>query len=273
MRFAFFSYDMMLPALGRLLAEGHDLAAVFTFYGHPDESAGLRTLAARRGAALHVEKPTAADIAALEDRGVEVFLVAGYPWRVPVPHRALAANFHPSLLPAGRGIMPLPHIILGAPQGAGATLHVLERGFDTGPIIAQAPLPLTPADDVDSLGARIATAAPEMLSTFMADPAGAIARARPQDESRASTFPLPTQAMRQIDWGEGWARCTARVRAFGHVGALAPIEGAAHIARHATGWAQEHALPPGAVFQRAGADATVAAAGGFVHLSAPERTE
>jgi methionyl-tRNA formyltransferase len=272
-RFAFFGYDAMLPAVEAALARGHILAAVFTFVGEPDSSAALRALAAGRGVPLSTAPPTRADVDALEASGIDALVVAGYPWRVPVPRAVPAANYHPSLLPAGRGIMPMAGIILDAPEAAGATLHVLEAAFDTGPVIARVPLPLAPGQDVDTLAARVALAAPGPICTFLDDPAGAVARAVPQDEARASRFPLPDAAMRRLDWAEPHDRCAARVRAFGRFGAIAPVGGRDYIARAAASWPADHGLPPGALALADGGDMVVAAAGGLVHLKGPEPLE
>ncbi|HBH26465.1 MAG TPA: hypothetical protein DDX54_03580 [Rhodospirillaceae bacterium] len=260
MRIAFLGYDMMLPALERLLEDGHALAAMFTF---GQECAGVR--AAARGAPVYDGPPDRTAIQALEAAGVEAFVVAGYPWRVPVPRRARALNIHPSLLPLARGIMPLPHIILDAPEAAGVTVHVLEKSFDTGAILAQEAVPVTEADDVDALGARIALLAPDLLARALADSG----RGTPQDASRTTYAPLPDETMRRIDWREPHARCAARVRAFGRFGAVGVVDGREVVIRAARSWPAAHGLPPGTTAFRAGGGLVIAAGGGLVYIRGP----
>jgi methionyl-tRNA formyltransferase len=58
-----------------------------------------------------------------------------------VRHGAL--NLHPSLLPRHRGASPIPATILAGDRRSGVTLMRMDRGLDTGPIVAQAPVDLT----------------------------------------------------------------------------------------------------------------------------------
>ena len=59
-------------------------------------------------------------------------------------------NTHPSLLPRYRGPNPLfRHFMNGETKG-GLTVHRMDAGFDTGPILAQRAVEITPDDDIDS---------------------------------------------------------------------------------------------------------------------------
>lgn len=64
-------------------------------------------------------------------------------------------NIHPALLPAFPGLhAPRQALEYGA-RFSGCTVHFVDEGMDTGPIIAQAVVPVAPEDDEDSLTARI----------------------------------------------------------------------------------------------------------------------
>jgi phosphoribosylglycinamide formyltransferase 1 len=64
-------------------------------------------------------------------------------------------NIHPSLLPAFPGLHAQRQALERAVKVAGCTVHFVDPGMDTGPIIAQAVVPVLPGDDEAALSARI----------------------------------------------------------------------------------------------------------------------
>jgi phosphoribosylglycinamide formyltransferase-1 len=96
---------------------------------------------------------------ALRDAGVESICSAGFmriltdgfveAWR----DRQL--NIHPSLLPAFRGLNPQEQALKAGVRVSGATVHFVRAEMDTGPIVAQAAVPVLPDDTVDTLSERI----------------------------------------------------------------------------------------------------------------------
>ncbi len=80
----------------------------------------------------------------------DVFVANGCPYRVPVAEfdsRHLLVNVHPSALPDLRGADPVPGALLYR-RDSGATCHLMDADFDTGPIISQVTIPYT--DDLDA---------------------------------------------------------------------------------------------------------------------------
>jgi phosphoribosylglycinamide formyltransferase-1 len=73
--------------------------------------------------------------------------LAGFPGRV--------LNIHPALLPAFPGMHAQRQALERGVKIAGCTVHFVDAGTDTGPIIAQAAVPVLPGDDEASLSARI----------------------------------------------------------------------------------------------------------------------
>jgi phosphoribosylglycinamide formyltransferase 1 len=73
--------------------------------------------------------------------------LAGFPGRV--------LNIHPALLPAFPGLHAQRQALEHGVKIAGCTVHFVDAGTDTGPIIAQAAVPVLPRDDEESLSARI----------------------------------------------------------------------------------------------------------------------
>ncbi|BDG06154.1 phosphoribosylglycinamide formyltransferase [Anaeromyxobacter oryzae] len=64
-------------------------------------------------------------------------------------------NVHPGLLPSFPGLHAARQALAYGARVAGCTVHFVDEGTDTGPIIAQAVVPVLPGDDEASLQARI----------------------------------------------------------------------------------------------------------------------
>ncbi len=64
-------------------------------------------------------------------------------------------NIHPALLPSFPGLHGPRQALLHGAKVAGCTVHFVDEGTDTGPILAQAVVPVLPDDDEAALAARI----------------------------------------------------------------------------------------------------------------------
>jgi len=112
----------------------------------------------------HKSFPTREDFdralgAELRGRGVELVVLAGF-MRVLTPafldlfpHRVV--NIHPALLPSFPGIHAQKQALDYGVKLSGCTVHFVDAGTDTGPIIAQTAVPVLPDDDEDSVRDRI----------------------------------------------------------------------------------------------------------------------
>jgi phosphoribosylglycinamide formyltransferase-1 len=95
----------------------------------------------------------------LQNRGVELVCLAGFMRIItPVlikafPNRIL--NIHPSLLPAFPGLHVQKKALEHGAKFSGCTVHFVDEGMDTGPIIIQAVVPVLDSDTEDSLSERI----------------------------------------------------------------------------------------------------------------------
>jgi phosphoribosylglycinamide formyltransferase-1 len=97
----------------------------------------------------------------LEERRVGLVCLAGF-MRILSPAfvrawRGRALNIHPSLLPAFAGLHPQRQALDHGAKVSGATVHFVDEGVDTGPIVLQSAVPVQPDDTVDTLAARILT--------------------------------------------------------------------------------------------------------------------
>ena len=79
--------------------------------------------------------------------------VLGAPLLDRFPGRII--NVHPALLPSFPGHNGAQDALDGGVRVSGCTVHVVDSGVDTGPIIAQAAVPVLPGDTADTLHARI----------------------------------------------------------------------------------------------------------------------
>ena len=93
------------------------------------------------------------------EQGAELLLLAGY-MKVLSKEFVKAAGFpilniHPSLLPAFPGTHAQRQAVEYGVRYSGCTVHFVDAGLDSGPIILQAVVPVLPGDTEDSLAARI----------------------------------------------------------------------------------------------------------------------
>lgn len=92
-------------------------------------------------------------------RGVELVALAGFmrivrkPLLDAFPNRIL--NIHPALLPSFPGLHGQDQAVRHGVRISGCTVHFVDEGMDTGPIIIQAAVPVSPEDTEEELSARI----------------------------------------------------------------------------------------------------------------------
>jgi len=95
----------------------------------------------------------------LEGRGVDLVILAGF---MRVLSRSFVSRFrwrimniHPSLLPSFPGLEAQRQAIEYGVKVSGCTVHFVDEGMDTGPIIIQAAVPVLEGDTVETLSERI----------------------------------------------------------------------------------------------------------------------
>jgi len=97
--------------------------------------------------------------ALLDDAGVTLVCLAGYmrllsPWFLG-RYRGRVLNIHPSLLPAFPGLHAQRQALRHGAKVTGCTVHIVDEGLDSGPIVLQAAVPVEADDDEEALSARI----------------------------------------------------------------------------------------------------------------------
>ena len=86
----------------------------------------------------------------LQEHGVRLVVCAGYmqlltaPFLERFPERIV--NVHPSLLPQFPGARPIDDALAAGVETTGVTVHLVDEGLDTGPVIRQEPVPVQPQE-------------------------------------------------------------------------------------------------------------------------------
>ncbi len=131
----------------------------------------------------------AALIAAIGPLAPDILCLAGYMRLLSADfirrYRGRIVNIHPSLLPLFPGLDTHARAIAAGMRLHGCTVHFVTEGMDEGPIIAQAAVPLLPADTPESLAARVLVAEHRLYPAALALLARDAVR---MDESGRSVF-------------------------------------------------------------------------------------
>jgi phosphoribosylglycinamide formyltransferase-1 len=116
--------------------------AVFDVRDHPDRTARDAELATW-----------------MVGRGASLIVCAGWMWLLTAAFRdrfpGRVVNLHPSLLPAFPGRSAIEDALAAGALETGVSVFVVDEGVDTGPVLAQEPVPVRYDDHLDTLRARI----------------------------------------------------------------------------------------------------------------------
>lgn len=103
-------------------------------------------------------------------------------------------NIHPALLPRHRGLFPYFWVIANKEPETGVTIHWVDEKFDTGDLLLQEKISVTPQDTITSLSYRCAVLGADMLVNAVQLVASGNPPRIPQDGSRASYHSWPKPA-------------------------------------------------------------------------------
>jgi methionyl-tRNA formyltransferase len=223
----FGSGSVALPALERLL-QG-DLVELDSVVTAPPRPAGRKgrltpTPVAELATAhdLLVRTPhTLRDEGVLDElraAGAELIVLADYGRIIPAavlelpPHGAL--NIHPSLLPRHRGAAPVVGAILAGDEVTGVTIMLMDEGLDTGPILAQAEVPLDGTEVAPELETRLAELGADLLDRHLPAWLEGSLSARPQPDAGATLTRLLRREDGRLDPSRPAAELERQVRAY-----------------------------------------------------------
>ncbi len=204
-------------ALEALLQQNETIDGVMTVSGKAGQS--VRDVAEKHG--IPVLQPSRLrDPEAIEwvgDKSPDLLVLAFVTEFVPKTMIEMAThggiNYHPSLLPKYRGGSAMNWAIINGEQETGVTIHQIDEGVDTGPIIIQKRVPIDPDDTLKSLyfqklyplGISMVAEAVRLIRENRASP-------REQDHSQASHQPLIKESDVIIDWTQSTRRIYDLIR-------------------------------------------------------------
>jgi methionyl-tRNA formyltransferase len=221
-----------VPTLGNLVAEGHEVAAVYT---QPPRAAG-RGLISRKspvhevaeGFGLVVRTPASlkpeSETAELGRLAPDVVVVVAYGQILPRPILAVprlgCLNLHASLLPRWRGAAPIERAIMAGDGETGAMVMRMEAGLDTGPAALSERTAIGPDETAGDLTERLSRRGADLMARALAALARGVLTFTPQSEAGVTYA-------KKIDKGEtriDWSRSAAEVH--NHIRGLSPDPGA-----------------------------------------------
>lgn len=224
MRIAFMGTpDFAVPTLDALIAAGHQIVAV---YAQPPRPAGRGKALApspvqRRAEAAGIVVRIPASLKGADEQAafaaldLDVAVVAAYGLILPEPILAApkhgCLNVHASLLPRWRGAAPVQRAILAGDTRTGVTIMAMERGLDTGPMLAAMPAEI----DRKTAGALTAELA-GIGAALMVRVLGELHRAGrlPQNEARATYAAKIGKHEAKLDFSLTAVEVERQVRAF-----------------------------------------------------------
>ena len=120
-------------------------------------AAGIETVVIEPGSDRGALSAAVAD--ALTRRGIDAIVSAGYMRVLGSPvvdrWRDRWLNVHPALLPSFPGIHAVADALAAGVKVTGVTVHLVDAGVDTGPIVLQEAIAIRPDDDWDTLEVRV----------------------------------------------------------------------------------------------------------------------
>ncbi len=127
--------------------------------------------------------------------------------------RTGSINLHPSLLPRWRGSTPIQSAILAGDPVTGVTIIRMDRGLDTGPIIAQRSVPINPEETAPQLSERLAHIGAQLLVEVLPAWLRGEIQPVPQPEEAATVTHMLSKEDGLIDWNRPAEEIARRVRA------------------------------------------------------------
>jgi methionyl-tRNA formyltransferase len=173
--------DFSVPTLKSLINSRHTICAIYT---QPDRPAGrgrkIQLSPVKQcalDAAIPVEQPlnfkTADSINTLASYKPDLIIVVAYGIILPIDVLTLPThgciNIHASLLPRWRGAAPIQRAILSGDEETGVTLMQMDKGLDTGDMLAKVKYTIEQSDTSSTLHDKLSTLGTDALITLLDD--------------------------------------------------------------------------------------------------------
>jgi methionyl-tRNA formyltransferase len=145
-------------------------------------------------------------------------IVVGYgriipPWMLELPKFG-NINLHASLLPKYRGAAPIQWAIANAETVTGVTTMKIDEGLDTGDMLLQQELAISPEDTAETLAPRLAALGAELMIETLRGLEGGTMRPEPQNDAQATLAPVLKKEDGRIDFHRRANEIYNRLRGF-----------------------------------------------------------
>jgi methionyl-tRNA formyltransferase len=189
-----------MPPLTALLEAGFTIPAVVLARQPGSRLGEIQRVAAAAGIPVVWVNSAAEAAKEIQRIAPQIAVAACFLWRLPraaleIPPLGIL-NVHPSLLPAGRGPEPVFWTLRRGERMTGVTVHRMDEGFDTGPIVAQAEMPVPEGISAPELERNLMTLGGNLLVDALPALAAGTLQPRPQPMQGVSQAPVP----RPADW-------------------------------------------------------------------------
>lgn len=154
----------------------------------------------------------------IEQYQPELIILAAYGKIIPESILKLpkyqCLNIHPSQLPKYRGASPIQFTLLNGERKTATTIMRMEPTLDTGPILAQEEITISPQETYTELSLRLAKTSSELLSKILPQWIEGKIAPQPQDHSQATFTKILTKEDGKIDWNMTATQIHNQIRAF-----------------------------------------------------------
>lgn len=269
MKIIYCGYDFFSACLQSLLESRHEILQVFSFpcTAPLDSNTYIQTLCNDYQLPYTQQRISKSSILDLKKNGADTLITAGYPYKIPelddIGIRGI--NVHPMLLPNGKGVWPLPWVILNSLEQAGVSIHKLTPQWDSGEILLQTAFDLSQRDNLETVTARSQLAAKQLVATCFQDFDRYWDTATPQ-QGNGSYWGYPSQQDRSINWQSGIETIDRTCRAFGKVGCFARFDNQLWLVTDLNVWPDPHHYPAGQVIHKTNTEMIVAASDGLCSM-------
>ena len=244
-RFIYFGSDLLMRVFDSLLLAGYVPEQCYVSDEQNSAEQLIKTCR-HRGVAVSSGRSDPDILALYVAAGVELFVCAEYPWRVPVPKELrFGVNFHTSLLPKWAGKTPLPYILEHDGEGAGITCHQLTPELDDGPILDSMAISLNQYDDLSTMMGKIRLSVGAFAESLFANFEQKYRTATPQKDLVCAP-PYPTYK-RYVDFTRRADDIRKQINIFGCFGIIVLLNGQQYTVIGANASEFDHPLLPGEV--------------------------
>lgn len=215
-----------MPVLQALLDSAHEIVAVYT---QPDRPAGrgreprpspVKQLALKHGLAIYQPESLKheAEQQQLKALNPELMIVVAYGLLLPEAVLSIpplgCINVHASLLPRWRGAAPIQRAIQAGDRQTGITIMQMDKGLDTGDMLAMAACEIKADDTGSSLHDRLMQLGADTLIKCLPALQKGELKPEPQDDGLATYAGKLSKQEAEIDWSLAAVQLERGVRAY-----------------------------------------------------------